>query len=49
MKLRLATSVLMFAVLLGAPLWRAHASDDFTAVVKAIEQFYHVKHQNLPC
>jgi len=48
MKLRPAIIALTFAALLGAPLWRAHASDDFTAVVKAIEQFYHVKHQNLP-
>jgi len=48
MKARPAIIVLMFATFLGAPFWRGHASDDFNAVVKVIEQFYHVKHQNLP-
>ena len=48
MKARFAIIALTFAALLGAPLWRGHASDDFSAVVKVVEQFYHVKHQNLP-
>ena len=41
-------TALMFAAFLGAPVPRGHASDDFNVVVKTIEEFYHVKHQNLP-
>jgi len=49
MKRRLAITTLAGAILvLGSPLPRARATDDFSAVVRAIEQFYHVKHQNLP-
>ena len=49
MKRRLAITALAGAILvLGSPLPRARANDDFGAVVRAIEQFYHVKHQNLP-
>jgi hypothetical protein len=48
MKTKLAITALMFAMFLSAPPLRSFAGDDFNAVVKAIEQFYHVKHQNLP-
>ncbi len=37
------------ALLFGSFVWTGSATgDDFNAVVRAIEQFYHVKHQNIP-
>ena len=49
MKTRLAITGLIIATILCAPLTSTFArGDDFDAVVKAIEQFYHVKHQSLP-
>lgn len=48
MKTRLAI-ILIAAIATAPPLTIASpASEDFGAVVKAIEQFYHVKHQNIP-
>jgi hypothetical protein len=49
MKARLAITGLIIATIVWAPLTSSLArGDDFDAVVKAIEQFYHVKHQSLP-
>lgn len=48
MKTRLAIIWLMLAVLLTVAVSSSRAADDFNAVVKTIEQFYHVKHQNIP-
>jgi hypothetical protein len=48
MKAKLAI-ILIAAIAFAPRLALGHASgDDFGAVVKAIEQFYHVKHQTLP-
>jgi hypothetical protein len=49
MKTRLTITGLIIATIVFAPLSSTVArGDDFDAVVKAIEQFYHVKHQSLP-
>ena len=49
MKMKLAIIGLIIATTFFAPLTSTFArGDDFDAVVKAIEQFYHVKHQSLP-
>ena len=49
MKTKLTFAVLILAVVVCAPLTRTQArGDDFDAVVKAIEQFYHVKHESIP-
>ncbi len=49
MKTKLAITGLSIAMILWAPLASSSArGDDFDAVVKAIEQFYHVKHQSIP-
>jgi hypothetical protein len=49
MRAKLAITGLIIATILLAPLTSTFArGDDFDAVVKAIEQFYHVKHQSLP-
>ncbi len=49
MKTKLAIIGLIIATIFFAPLTSTFArGDDFDAVVKAIEQFYHVKHQSLP-
>src|ERR1041385_6746861 len=48
MKTKLLAIGLMIAVLMALPL-NAHAErDGFNDAVKVIEQFYHVKHQNIP-
>ncbi len=49
MKTKLTITGLIIATIVCSPATRslAHA-DDFDAVVKTIEQFYHVKHQSLP-
>src|SRR5437899_3041987 len=48
MKAKLAV-ILIAAIAFAPRLALGHAGgDDFGAVVKAIEQFYHVKHQTLP-
>ena len=45
---RLVLTVLMIAMALATP-FVAHADrDGFNDAVKTIEQFYHVKHQNIP-
>ena len=49
MKTKLTITGLIIATILWAPLPSTLArGDDFDAVVKAIEEFYHVKHQSLP-
>ena len=49
MKTKLAITGLIIATIVWAPLTGTLArGDDFDAVVRAIEQFYHVKHQSLP-
>jgi hypothetical protein len=49
MKTKLASTGLIVATIVWVPLTSILArGDDFDAVVKAIEQFYHVKHQSLP-
>ncbi len=49
MKTKLAIIGLIIATIFFAPLTSTFArGDDFDAVVRAIEQFYHVKHQSLP-
>jgi len=49
MKTKLAITGLIVATIVWVPLTSIFArGDDFDAVVKAIEQFYHVKHQSLP-
>jgi len=48
-KTKLSITGLIIATIVWAPLTSTLArGDDFDAVVKAIEQFYHVKHQSLP-
>ena len=49
MKTKLVITGLIIATISAAPLTSTLArGDDFDAVVKTIEQFYHVKHQSLP-
>jgi hypothetical protein len=49
MKTKLAITGLIIATVFFAPRTSTFAGgDDFDAVVKAIEQFYHVKHESLP-
>ena len=49
MKTKLAITALIMATIVWAPITNAFArGDDFDAVVKAIEQFYHVKHESIP-
>jgi hypothetical protein len=49
MKTKLAITGLIIATFFCAPRTGTLAGgDDFDAVVRAIEQFYHVKHQSLP-
>ena len=49
MKTKLPITGLIIATICFAPLTSTFARvDDFDAVVKAIEQFYHVKHQSIP-
>jgi len=48
MKTKLAIIFLLLALLPVAPVTNGLAGDDFNTVVKAIEQFYHVKHENIP-
>ncbi len=48
MMMKLTLTGIMIALTLAAPLGARADRDDFNAVVKAIEQFYHVKHQNVP-
>lgn len=48
MKTKLALTGLMIALVLTAPFDVRADRDDFGAVVKTIEQFYHVKHQKIP-
>jgi len=48
MKTKITTIGLVIALALAIPLTASADRDDFSAVVKAIEHFYHVKHQTLP-
>jgi hypothetical protein len=49
MKTKLTIAVLTIATLVCSPATNTFArGDDFDAVVKAIEQFYHVKHESIP-
>ena len=49
MKTKLAITGLIIATVFIAPLTSTLArGDDFDAVVRAIEQFYHVKHESIP-
>ncbi len=49
MKRKLAIAGLIIATIVCLPVAGSRArGDDFDAVVKAIEQFYHVKHQSIP-
>src|SRR5437016_7127341 len=49
MKLKLVIILIACVLLFGSSVPIGSASgDDFNAVVRAIEQFYHVKHQNIP-
>jgi hypothetical protein len=48
MKTRLAITGLIIATIVWPLTSTLARGDDFDAVVKAIEQFYHVKHQSLP-
>ena len=45
---RILFIALMIAVALAAPLAASADRDGFNDAVKVIEQFYHVKHQNIP-
>lgn len=45
---RLVSTVFMIALALAAPLGARADRDGFNDAVKLIEQFYHVKHQNIP-
>lgn len=48
-RIRFAITGILFFALLSCVATRATAKgDEFGAVVKAIEQFYHVKHQSIP-
>lgn len=49
MKKRLTITVVVLVTALALNIWSAAANgDDFSAVVKLIEHFYHVKHQTIP-
>ena len=49
MKTKLAITGLIIATIVCLPVAGSFArGDDFDAVVKTIEQFYHVKHQSIP-
>ena len=49
MKLKLVIILIACVLLFGSSVPIGSGSgDDFNAVVRAIEQFYHVKHQNIP-
>lgn len=48
MKIKLVIAVLMVAMLAGSSFTKPARGDDFDAVVRIIEQFYHVKHQSIP-
>src|SRR5207249_1361567 len=49
MKIKLVIAGLIVVAIVGSSFTRATArGDDFDAVVKVIEQFYHVKHQSIP-
>jgi len=48
MKAKLAIMLLAATVVCSQVAIASAGGDDFSAVVKAIEQFYHVKHQNIP-
>ena len=49
MKMKLAITGLIIATIVCLPVAGSFArGDDFDAVVKTIEQFYHVKHQSIP-
>jgi hypothetical protein len=48
MKRLINPALLLFTLLFIAPVAAQAKGDDFKAVVKAIEQFYSVKHQSLP-
>jgi len=48
MKTKVTTIGLVLALALAIPLTASANRDGFDDVVKAIEQFYHVKHQNIP-
>lgn len=48
MKIKVTTVVLVLAFTLATPLTAFANRDEFDEVVKAIEQFYHVKHQHIP-
>lgn len=48
MKTRIILAGLMCAVALALPFSASANRDGFDDVVKAIEHFYHVKHQNIP-
>jgi hypothetical protein len=48
MKTKLLAIGLMIAVLMALPLIAHAERDGFKDAVKVIEQFYHVKHQNIP-
>lgn len=48
MMTKLTLTGLMIALTLAAPPGARADRDDFKTVVKAIEQFYHVKHRNVP-
>ena len=48
MKTRLTLIGLALALACGLPFSARAGGDGFKDVVKAIEQFYHVKHQSIP-
>jgi hypothetical protein len=48
MMTKLILTELLVALLLAFPLCASADRDGFSAAVKTIEQFYHVKHQNIP-
>ena len=48
MKTKLTLIALMLALACGLPFSARAGGDGFNDVVKAIEQFYHVKHQSIP-
>lgn len=48
MKTKLTLVILSFALAFSFPFSALASRDGFNDVVKAIERFYHVKHQNIP-
>jgi hypothetical protein len=48
MKAKLTLIALLLALACGLPFSARAGGDGFNDVVKAIEQFYHVKHQSVP-